>query len=240
MTAGRGVGTADNVPGDGEGDGEGCFWWGVLILYPLVMNNEAEQEKSARKVSDYVSLETGFVVSRAKAEEMTEHSYRVLTQKGFAEAEKLYALDFDTVFFQTPVPDKFLTRVGDVIVRLGPPYGARVITAASRGLLVPSAFMIVRVQDETVLSPRYLAYFINRETSAGLSDLPAGVVLKPLTKESFAKFEVKLPLAAQEEVARIYNFSRKEQRLLAQIADWKLKLSQAKIAEIEKKAGADA
>ncbi len=196
--------------------------------------------RSERSIANYVSMEIGFVVARAKAQTATEFAYPLLTQKGFGEADKLKTIDFSTVFLTNEVSDKFLTRKGDVIVRIGAPYGAKAVGNSGTGILVTSAFMILRVLDPEKLSPAYLAYYLDRETRTNPSRVPDGAVLKPLSKEVLEKFEVTLPVDTQKKIATLWGFARKEQRLLAEIAAWKLKLSEAKIAKLEREGGGDA
>ncbi len=198
------------------------------------------KRKSAKSISNYVSLETGVLVTRAKAHVATEFAYPVLTQKGFAEADKIKTINYGAVFFTNEINDRFFTRRGDVIVRLTAPYGAKVIGPSGTGLLVPSSFMIVRVLEAEKLSASYLAYFLDRETRVQSEDVPDGAVLKPLTKDVLGRFEVTLPFETQERIAELWEFSRREQKILREIAEWKLRLSEAKIAELERKAKSDA
>ncbi len=197
------------------------------------------KRKSAKSISNDVSLETGFLVTRAKAHVATEFAYPLLTQKGFAESDKIKTIDCNTVFFVSEINEKFLTRTNDVIVRLTAPYGAKVIGNSGTGILVPSSFMIVRVLDDRKLCPAYLAYYLDRETRVKSEEVPEGVVLKPLKKEDFERFEIALPCEVQERIAGLWEFSRREQKILRELAEWKLRLSEAKIAELEREARGD-
>ncbi len=76
----------------------------------------------------------GCVIARKRAESSTEHRYPTLSLRYFAEHDVLRSVEMDMTSFVQALSEKeneFVARENDVIVRLGYPYGARVIEQES-------------------------------------------------------------------------------------------------------------
>lgn len=116
------------------------------------------------KISEVASITTGLVVKRKEAEisENIVQSYKMLTLKSFDQNGWLINDELD-MFQSTEVLDnKYLTQKGDVITRLSYPHTAIAINEEHEGILVPSLFVIIRLEIDYLL-PEYLSIYLNSD-----------------------------------------------------------------------------
>lgn len=109
-------------------------------------------------------ISTGLVIQRKEAlqERKVEKKYQMLTLKSFHEygwIDKKYIEEFKS---NEILDDKYLTKVGDVIIRLTAPYTAIPVIKENENFVVPSQFCIIRIKSKKILSD-YLAYALNAE-----------------------------------------------------------------------------
>ena len=119
----------------------------------------------------------------------------------------------------------YLTRRGDVVVRLSLPYTAIAIESEeNEGLLVSSNCAIVRPDERRVL-PGYLAWLLNTpEVGRYWARHSIGVALGAITLERLRDLKISPPsLETQAEVVRFDALARREVELLRKLADEKEK-----------------
>lgn len=98
-----------------------------------------------------------------------------------------------------------LTKSGDVVVSLYPPFGCACIDAESAGVFVPNTFAIIRMDDETKqeLDPWYLVGFLST-TIIRDEVLPTKTTRRGLSLEDLSLLEILLPpLATQRELGKL-------------------------------------
>ena len=161
------------------------------------------------------SIHTGVVTGRKKASNPTAHAYKLLTLKSFGEDGTLVAEETDDFFAKEPLPEKYLTREGDVIVRLRAPIRAVYVGPSQEGLLVSSLFALIRVTTDR-LSPRYLCDYINSATAQRmLAESIKGTAITTIKNKDLERLAVVLPpLEEQRKLERFTAAARHEAELL--------------------------
>jgi len=106
------------------------------------------------KLGDVASITTGLVVKRKVIPPGEEpHSiYSMLTLRSFDQDGWLNEDGFDVFRSIEEIDSKYLTREGDVIIRLSAPNTAIAIDKLHENILVPSLFVLIRISERGILS----------------------------------------------------------------------------------------
>lgn len=114
------------------------------------------------QLGEIAQVKTGLVLSRKKAE--FEHDakakYKLLSLKNISEDGSIVNELFDEFISNDDLDHHYFTEEGDVLIRLSQPYTAVFIDKDHTGLLVPSYFAIIKVNEAKVL-PQYAAWYLN-------------------------------------------------------------------------------
>ena len=118
----------------------------------------------------------------------------------------------------------FLTRKGDILVRLSSPYTSLLIQDDEEcGLLVPSHFAIMRANPEIIL-PEYLLWFLKRESiyQQILQNSSGSSAFGTISSGFLASLKIRvLPLEKQKMLGELQILSEREQELLEKLAKQK-------------------
>jgi restriction endonuclease S subunit len=126
------------------------------------------------KLIDISEVYTGIIPSRKQAMS-SEGSikYKILTLRSFESDGWLNTDGIELYFSKEELNSKYLTRIGDIIIRLTAPYTSICISQDQVGIVVPSNFAIIRL-FKTSFIPEYISIFLNSE----------------MTKKSFFQFSI--------------------------------------------------
>ena len=176
------------------------------------------------KVGDLLEIRSGLVLSRKQSKEQTPYSYSILTLRaiqddGFIDSEKN-----ETAYMAECLGAEYVTHPGDLVVRLTFPYTAVLISKATKNIVVPSNFLILRTNPNLLL-PEYLYWFLNTEiVRQKLYEQATSNMLGAVKKQTFVALEVTLPsLQEQEKFGQIYLLAQRENQLLRELATQKKK-----------------
>ena len=182
------------------------------------------------KLNDIATIRTGLVLSRKKAapDDPEQHLYKQITLKSFSNSVTLQSDYFDEFTSIEKIDDKYLSQVGDIIVRLREPNTAVYIVAESAGLVVPSLFAIVRVNESTV-DNTFLAYYLNSlEVKKVLERELKGTTIPMIKIKDLGELTLHLPLLnVQQNIVDFMSLSEKEITLLERLKEEKQRYSQA-------------
>lgn len=114
------------------------------------------------QLGEIAQIKTGLVLSRKKVEFEYDAKarYRLLSLKNVSEDGNIVNQSFDEFISNDDLDDHYFTEEGDVLMRLSQPYTAVFIDKDHTGLLVPSYFAIIKVNEAKVL-PQYAAWYLN-------------------------------------------------------------------------------
>ena len=182
------------------------------------------------KLNDIATIRTGLVLSRKKAalDDPEQYHYKQITLKSFSHSVTLQTDYFDDFISNKKIDEKYLSQVGDIIVRLREPNTAVYIDEESAGLVVPSLFAIVRVNESTV-NNTFLAYYLNSmEVKKVLERELKGTTIPMIKTKDLGELTLHLPpLNVQQNIVHFMKLSEEEIILLEKLKEEKTHYTQA-------------
>lgn len=179
------------------------------------------------KLKDMITVRTGLLVTRKVAREDSAYIYSQLTLKSFRPQCSLDITELAEFKSSSVLDQRYLTQIGDVIMRLTWPYTAVLIDESTSGIVVSTNFLILR-QEQEVFYPEYLYWLMNskgikRELERGATSEMMGGVRPQMIGELPIH---PIPMEQQRKIGTLYALSAKEQLLLQQLQQEKLKYNQ--------------
>lgn len=189
------------------------------------------------RLDEAAVINTGLVTARKQARGVSDSiiqykllNLKAINSKGFIEDSFLD--DFGTLEEIKPI---YITRMGDIVVRLTFPFTAVLIDEMHTGLIVPSHFVVIRTNAKIII-PEYLFWLLNTEKvrqqlQQNISSTMIGTV-KPMT---YAALNIQqITLEEQRKIADIYLLSKTEMMLLDQLLRQKELYYKTAIDKIQK------
>lgn len=181
------------------------------------------------KIRDIAEVKTGLVLARKAADfyDAAALKYKQLNLKCIREQGEIDIEAMDVYFSTEELGDNYLTRPGDVIVRLSAPYTAVLITDETQGIVVSSHFCMIRVREEYSV-PEYLKWLLNSQmVKAQIAKNSTGVTYASIKPSFYSELEIKpLTLEQQKKIALIYSTGQEELALLEALKENKERLYQ--------------
>jgi len=187
------------------------------------------------KLKEIASIRTGLVLSRKKAAPYDEQKkrYQQITLKSFSNTTTLQREYFDEFLSTESIDDKYISRVGDIVVRLRKPNVAVYIDEKSAGLVIPSLMCIVRVKESSVNST-YLAHYLNSTPVRRMLEREIkGTTIPMIKTKDLGNLDVVLPsLEVQNKTVGLMRLAAKEIELTEKLKQQKEQFSQAVLDKI--------
>lgn len=184
------------------------------------------------KLCNLATISSGLVVKRKQAfnEGAVLKRYRMLTLKSFEQRGLLNKNEFEDFESNEILNNKYLTKKGDVIIRLSYPYTAITISDNEEGILIPSLFAIVRLNNDIIL-PGYLSIFLNSEHMKKLySKSSIGSKIQIIKTSMLKEIDVKIHnIERQQKIVEFNKLALREIKLLEQLYIEKAKLHNVSI-----------
>ena len=118
-------------------------------------------------INDISTIRTGLVVARKKknAESFQTNKYKLLNLKCISQEGNVDLELLDDYEVSEQLKEDYLTKMGDILVRLSAPYTSVIINKVNLcGIVVPSHFAIIRV-NRKIAVPEYVFWSIRRNKS---------------------------------------------------------------------------
>lgn len=179
------------------------------------------------KLGKISKINTGLVLNRKKSEseETAEKKYSLLTLKSIQNVGKIEKEHLDEFYSTEVLSENYITSKGDVVIRISEPNTAVFINAGLDGILVPSQFCLIRVNEKKI-NPEFLAWYLNseyvkKEIQKSLIGSTIGII-----KTSFLnELEVKIiSIEKQEKIIKINELKNKEEELTKKLIEEKQKM----------------
>ncbi len=172
------------------------------------------------ELGELAKINTGLVTARKQAKKTNACikmykalNLKAINSKGYIEDDLIE--DFEAIDIIKPV---YLTRKGDIVVRLTYPYTAVLIDEVHEGIIIPSHFIVIRTDIKTLL-PEYLYWLLNTENAK--QDIQQNVnstMLGTVKPMAYTKLLIDLlSMGEQMKIGEIYMLAKKELYLLDQI-----------------------
>lgn len=172
------------------------------------------------QLGEIASVKTGLVLTRKKAEVQydAQATYKLITIKNISEEGWIENDSFEEFISNDILAKRYFTETGDVLMRLSQPFTAVYIDEEHRGLLIPSYFAIIKVNQEVVL-PQYMAWYLNTDfVKKELERAHAGSRIPSTNINVIRNLSVKLTtLSNQEKLIELYCLHQKEKQLYKQL-----------------------
>ena len=167
------------------------------------------------ELNKIATVKTGLVISRKEAKDpVNSVEYRQLNLKSVTDSATIKLSDTIPFYAIEKLSSNYITQEGDVIVKTSEPYTAVYITKEYAGLVIPSHFVIVRVDIKKVL-PQYIAWYLNKDRIKKAFRMSCTGTLKQIKPTIIAETEVKLPsLERQQKVVELNDIAQREIMLL--------------------------
>ena len=169
------------------------------------------------KLGDISSITTGQVIKRKEARpgDVDAIQYRILTLKSFDEDGFLVKEEIDSFKASEEIESKYITSKGDIVVRLSMPFTSITIDEESEGILIPSLFVVIRINSNDIL-PSYLSLYLNSNKMKKQYIKEArGSAIQILKTSAFKEFEIMIPdMSIQEQAVTLNELMMREKRLL--------------------------
>ena len=177
-------------------------------------------------INDIAVVRTGLVTARKKkdATSLGTYKYQLLNLRCIANEGYIDKDYIEPYELSEELKDDYLTRMGDILIRLSAPYTAVLINKPELcGIVVPSHFAIIRV-DERCALPGYVFWVLRREKnkitmmqnssgSTAFGTISSGLISSlPITL---------LPLHEQQIIGELLCLSEREQELLQKLSEEK-------------------
>lgn len=171
------------------------------------------------ELGEVYEVRSGLVLSRKQAKGRTPYQYHILTLRaiqdyGYIDLEKV-----EIGYMTERLSAEYITRSGDLVIRLTYPYTAVLIDDSTKGIVVSSNFLILRAKYDFLL-PEYLYWFLNTETlRQKIYEQSTSNMLGAVKKQTFVKLELTLiPISEQKKIGEIHLLVQRESLLLRELA----------------------
>jgi restriction endonuclease S subunit len=209
----------------------------MKIFYCIIIIIKQYRGQSVN-LYDITTIRTGLVLSRKKAKLHSDikHYYKQITLKSFSDSITLQTQFFDDFISIEEIDETYISKVGDIVVRLREPNTAVYINEKSAGLVIPSLFAIVRIYDQTV-DNAFLAYYLNSKGIGKVLERDLkGTTISMIKTKDLGNLELNLPpVEVQKNIVRLMALSEKEIVLLDKLREEKQHYTQAVLDTIIKR-----
>ncbi|MCL2177181.1 MAG: restriction endonuclease subunit S [Firmicutes bacterium] len=167
-------------------------------------------------LKELADIQTGLVLSRARAIKSNKRqqvfTLSSVTQNGIIKEE------FNEMEVMEQVNEKYLSREGDLIIRLSLPSFAALIDKENENILIPSQFAIIRIRNDVIV-PGYLNIYLNsNEINTVIGKKAEGTVIKVLSVKQLGEFEIPIPpLIHQQKIVKLFNLIKRHSGLMGQL-----------------------
>lgn len=174
------------------------------------------------KLQDLASVRSGLVLSRKQAKEPVGYPYRSINLRAIQPDASINLSEVDVYQAKEPLKPEYLSQIGDIIVRLTAPYTAVLVDETTEGMVISSNFVVVRIESEKLL-PEYLFWLLNTQSvKRDIYENATSNMLGAVNAKFLAEIEIALlPIEEQHKLAQLYLTSRREIRLLRELAEEK-------------------
>lgn len=179
------------------------------------------------KLGNLANIRSGLVLSRKEAHAPSGNRirYELLNLRSVNPAGYVDLTQTDIFESGEKLSSEYLTRKGDVIIRISEPYTAVYIDERNEGMVISSYFVIIRCDVNRIL-PEFLYWLLNTEKEKRKIYKNAGNnMLGSVNAKYFAQLKVNVPdIAGQQRIADMYSTAVTEVKLLRRLAEKKERL----------------
>lgn len=176
-------------------------------------------------MQNLASVRSGLVLSRKQSKEPTDYRYLLINLRCIQQEGNIDLHKADIYEAKESLKEEYLSRQGDIVVRLTAPYTAVLIDDTTSGMVISSNFVVIRIEDKRLL-PEYLFWLLNtQKVKHKIYENTTSNMLGAIKAKFLMDFElVLLPTEVQQKIAQLNLLAKKESQLLKELAAEKEKL----------------
>ncbi|WP_314300803.1 restriction endonuclease subunit S [Campylobacter showae] len=169
------------------------------------------------KLNDIAEIKSGLVLSRKKAEAHTpsEHSYKIVSLKSFAENTVFDDSFADEFISNEQISEEYKVSLCDILLRLREPNFAVYIDKEYDDLIYTSLMVRIRVKSD-IFDPRFVAHYLNSSAvKKALAPDVSGTAIAMIGVASINNLKIPLVnLQTQNKIVKYLNLARQESEIL--------------------------
>ena len=188
------------------------------------------------KLGEISDVRSGLVLSRKKAGGKSEYVYYALNLRSIDASGYIDTGQLDLFNSKEELNEEYLTRKGDVIVRMSTPYTAVIIDESTENLVISSNFVLIRQNGRKIL-PEYLYWLLNTaKVKHRIYESATSNMLGSVNAKYISDFEVEpISLAQQRQIAELNTLAKREIKLLQMLTAKKEQYYAQIIDDLQKK-----
>lgn len=189
------------------------------------------------KLQELASVRSGLVLARKQSREPTDCRYPLINLRCIRPEGIINLNESDIYEAKEPLKEEYLSRRGDIVVRLTAPYTAVLIDDLTSGMVISSNFVVIRINDKQLM-PEYLFWLLNTtKVKRKIYENTTSNMLGAVKAKFLMDFELTLFSAeSQKKIAQLNLLARKESQLLKELAEEKEKLYSCLLNQAYKRA----
>ena len=189
------------------------------------------------KLQDLASVRTGLVLSRKQSKELTDYRYPLINLRCIQQEGNIDLNKVDIYEARESLKKEYLSRQGDIVVRLTVPYTAVLIDDTTSGMVISSNFVVIRIEDKQLL-PEYLFWLLNtQKMKHKIYENTTSNMLGAVKAKFLMEFELTLlPDEIQQKIGQLNLLAKKESHLLKELSIEKEKLYSGLLDQAYKRA----
>jgi len=176
------------------------------------------------QLGDIAQIKTGLVLSRKKAEMGFDAraKYKLLSVKNIDSDGMFVDETFDEFISNEILEEHYFTEESDIVMRLSQPYTAIYIDKKHAGLLIPSYFAIIKVEEPQAV-PQYVAWYLNTlNVKKELERAQAGSRIPSTNQQTLKNVSIMLPsISKQRRLIELYQLHQREKQLCRKLIEEK-------------------
>lgn len=181
------------------------------------------------KILDVCTLKSGFQGKTSEGEAFKIIKLKDVTKDGIIKYEELESFDTDKM------NEKFLLKKGDIILKAkSGDNTAALIKEDIENVVATSHFIVITVNDDSMLNPEYLVAYLNSEYAQDYFKKHAEGTTLPIVKiKTLEELEIKeLVMEKQLVVANMYKLIKEEKLTMEKLIENREKQFKAYLREV--------
>lgn len=160
------------------------------------------------QLKDILTITPGLVTTRKKASIKFEvvETYKLLTLNAvedYGTIDKNELTDFESI---EKLNNQYFTKKGDILVRLNEPFTSIYINLDNEGILIPSYFAKLRINDKK-FKPEYIAWYLNsKKVKRDFLRSQSGTLVPSINQKVI--YDLDIPIKTIKEQENIVNLYR--------------------------------
>jgi len=155
------------------------------------------------RLKDISAVQMGLILERKKADNDSLHIYKRLTLRAM-ESDGVNPEAIEPFYSIEPLQEEFLTKTGNIVMKLFSPFNPTVITKETEGYLFPS--QMVSIRPTKPILPEYLCLYLSQDFVAKyLLVNYFWIAQRAITIDSLLNLEVKVPSQKNQQIICDYH-----------------------------------